>query len=133
MERTVVNPWTWQNKSSFDQGIVVTDPARILFVSGQTSVDAEGKAIHLDDMRGQIHAALDNVAAVLAGAGMNLANIVRITYYVTDLKAFKEVTATGTLRERLRDAGCRPTATMIGVTGLADPACLIEIEATAVA
>ncbi len=39
----------------------------------------------LGDMRGQIEAAMNNVEAVLAAAGLSLAHVVRLNYYTTDV------------------------------------------------
>ncbi len=46
MERTIHNPWTWQEKYGFHQANEVTNPARTLYCSGQTAVDADGAAQH---------------------------------------------------------------------------------------
>jgi enamine deaminase RidA (YjgF/YER057c/UK114 family) len=68
-----------------------------------------------------------NIFAVLASAGMNAHNLVKITAFLTqreDLADFREV------RDRmLREA--RPASSLIFVSGLADPAWLVEIEAVA--
>jgi enamine deaminase RidA (YjgF/YER057c/UK114 family) len=62
---------------------------------------------------------------------MTLANVVRLNYYTTDVDAF--FAAAEQLGPRLAAAGCRPASTLLGVTRLAFPELLIEIEATAVA
>jgi len=59
-----------------------------------------------------------------------LANVVRLNIYVTDVDRFLE--AYGIFPKRLTDGGCRPSSTLLGVTRLAYPELLIEIDATAV-
>jgi len=131
MEREVVNPWTWQDARGFVQANVVTGAEKIVFVAGQVSVDGDGNPLHAGDMRGQVAKTLDNLEEVLRGAGLGLGDVVRLTYYVTDLAAFGE--ARPVLAERLRSAGCRPAATLLHISGLAMPELMIEIEATAAA
>jgi enamine deaminase RidA (YjgF/YER057c/UK114 family) len=82
-------------------------------------------------MRAQIDQALDNVETVLKAAGFTLADVVRLNYYTTDVDRFMEVAEVG--GRRLAEAGCRPASTLLGVTRLAYPELLIEIEVTAVA
>lgn len=131
MEKQVINPWTWQDQFGFVQGNLVADAQRVLHCAGQTSVDADGAPLHAGDMDAQITQAIANLETVLSEGGMMLANVVRLTYYVTDIDAF--FAAGATLGKLLGEAGCRPASTLLGVQRLAFPEFLIEIEATAVA
>jgi enamine deaminase RidA (YjgF/YER057c/UK114 family) len=81
-------------------------------------------------MGAQISQAFDNLEVVLGAAGLGLGNVVRLSYYVTDVPAFME--ASGALASRLVDAGCKPASTLLGVAALFQPDILVEIEATAV-
>ena len=74
---------------------------------------------------------MDNLATVLREAGFELSDVVRLNYYTTDIDRFLE--AYGGLTTRLAESGCRPASTLLGVTGLAFPELMVEIEATAVA
>lgn len=130
MQREIVNPWTWQDQFGFVQANVVGGGQRVAYCAGQISVAADGAPLHEGDMGGQIGQAFDNLEAVLAQSGMTLADVVRLTYYVTDLDAF--FGARETLAGRLAKGGCRPASTLLGVARLALPEVLIEIEATAV-
>ena len=130
MERRVINPWTWQEQYGYHQGHEVTSPTRTLYLSGQVSIDTEGKPLHVGNMAAQIRQAIDNIEAVLLAADMTLADIVRINTLTTDMGGFLE--HAGEL-DRLRDAGSQYASTLIGVATLAFPEFLVEIEATAVA
>lgn len=131
MERKIINPWGWQDELGFVQANEVSGFRRVLVCSGQTALSAEGRPLHAGDMRAQITLALDNLEEVLRGAGLALADVVRLNYYTTDVDLFlKEF---GTATGRLAEQGCRPASTLLGVTRLAFPELLIEIEATAVA
>ena len=94
-------------------------------------MDADGKPVHVDDMAGQIRQSIDNLETVLRSAGLGLANVVRLCYYTTDVDRL--LASYGVLVERLAAANCRPASTLLGVTRLAFPELMIEIEATAVA
>jgi enamine deaminase RidA (YjgF/YER057c/UK114 family) len=131
MERRTINPWTWQEHFGFVQGHECSGAQRMLYCAGQTSVDAEGAALHVGDMARQIAQALDNVERVLDGAGLNLSHVVRLNYYTTDIDAFLQ--ANQAIARRLGQAGCQPASTLLGVARLARPEFLVEIEATAVA
>jgi enamine deaminase RidA (YjgF/YER057c/UK114 family) len=129
MKRTPVNPWSWSVRLGFDQAELIEAHRRQLVCSGQTAVDADGNPQHPGDMAAQLDLALSNLEAVLAGADMTLANVVRLNVYTTDVDAFLEHFAR--LSERLVDAGGF-ASTLLGVGRLAFPQLLVEIEATAV-
>ena len=129
MERKIINPWKWQDQYSFVQANELSGFRRVVFCSGQTSTDADGSTRHAGDMAAQISFALDNLETVLAAAGMTLSNVVRMTTYTTDVERFLE--SYGVLAGRLEKADCRTAATLLGVTRLAFPDLLVEIEATA--
>ena len=129
-KRAIVNPWTWQDRFAFVHANVISDGRRVAYCAGQTSTDADGNAIHKGDMASQIEQALANVETVLGEAGMALSDVVRLNYYVTDVDAFLQVGET--LKAALASAGCRPASTLLGVTRLASPDFLVEIEATAI-
>jgi enamine deaminase RidA (YjgF/YER057c/UK114 family) len=130
MDKTAINPWQWQDNFGFSQGISVENPQRLLVCAGQTSVDADGTPVHAGDMAAQINQALDNLETVLAEANMTLANVIRLNYFTTDMDAMME--AYPGMVARLASADCCPASTLLGVTRLAFPDFLIEIEATAV-
>ena len=129
MKRTPINPWEWSLRHGYNQAELVTGSSRQLICAGQTSVDAEGAAQHIGDMRGQIRLALDNLEAVLAKADMSLSAVVRLTIYATDVdEALKNFDLLG---QRFGPAGVAPPMTLVGVQRLALPPLLFEIEATA--
>ena len=131
MKRTPINPWDWSLKLGYNQAEIITDTSRQLICAGQTAVDGAGNPQHLNDMRAQISLALDNLEAVLAGADMNLRNITRLGIFATDVDdALKNFDLLGM---RLGPIQCAPPMTLLGVTRLAIPGLLFEIEATAVA
>jgi enamine deaminase RidA (YjgF/YER057c/UK114 family) len=131
MKRTAVNPWEWSLQLGFNQGEVVEGQTRVLVCAGQTAVDGDGTPQHSGDMAAQIALALDNLEAVLADAGMSLANVVRLNMYTTDVDAFLQHAAV--LDRRTGASGVMPPGCLIGVARLAFPELMVELEATAMA
>ncbi len=129
MHKTVVNPWQWQDRYGFVQANEIVGPRSLLVCSGQTPNDADGVPQHPDDMGAQIALAFDNVETVLSEAGWSVADIVQIRYYTLDVDRF--LAESEPLMARLSAAGCRPASTLLGVSRLAFPELLIEIEALA--
>lgn len=131
MQRTAVNPWDWSFKLGYNQAERIAGSSRHLICAGQTAVDGQGNPQHPGDMRGQIGLALDNLEAVLSGAGMGLRDVIRLGVYTTDVdEALKNFDLLGM---RFGPLGCAPPMTLLGVSRLAIPTLLFEIEATAAA
>jgi enamine deaminase RidA (YjgF/YER057c/UK114 family) len=130
VERRVVNPWTWQDQFAFVQANEVVGAQRVLLLAGQASVDGEGRPLHEGDMRAQLTQALDNIETVLHEAGFELGDVARLNYYTTDVDAF--FAAHDVVIERLGAAGCQAAGSLVGVSRLAFPGLLVELEATAV-
>lgn len=131
LERTAVNPVTWSVDLGFNQGELVSGQTRTLYVSGQTATSDDGKPRHDGNMAAQLTLSVDNLEAVLSGAGMSLANLVRLNVYTTDVDLLFQ--HYGALAGRLGAAGVAPASTLLGVTRLAVPGLLVELEGTAVA
>ncbi|SPL95917.1 Bona fide RidA/YjgF/TdcF/RutC subgroup [[Actinomadura] parvosata subsp. kistnae] len=131
MERTAINPWPWSVQLGYNQGELVSGHTRTLYCSGQTAMSADGKPEHAGDLAAQLASSLDNLEAVLGEAGMSLANLVRLNVYTTDVDRLFE--HYGVLASRLGAAGVAPSTTMLGVTRLAIPDLMVELEGTAVA
>ena len=129
MKRTAVNPWPWSLNFGYNQAEMLIGANRHLVCAGQTSVDADGNPQHPGDMRRQMALALDNLEAVLYAAGMGVADVVRLTLYTTDVdEALKHFDILGS---RFGPADAAPPMTLLGVTRLALPPLMFEIEATA--
>ena len=96
-----------------------------VFVAGTTGFDYATMRIE-DDPLAQCHQCFRNVAAALAEAGCTLDDVVRVRYYLTEVRLFDELAPVfGHYFAR-----ARPAATAI-VCGLVDPRMKLEIEVTA--
>jgi 2-iminobutanoate/2-iminopropanoate deaminase len=115
MQQRTINPWKWQDQLGFVQAIEVSGAQSVLYCAGQTSMDAQGRPANKGDMRGQITLAMDNLEEVLRHAGTTLSNVVRLNYYTTDVDRF--FAAHDIVITRLKEAGCQPASTLLGVHG----------------
>ncbi|HST47199.1 RidA family protein [Jatrophihabitans sp.] len=100
----------------------------LVFVSGQVATDEHGRLLHPGDAAGQAGVVFDRLAAVLAAADLELADLVSLTIYVCDLAAnFAAVSAVR--NARLSEPG--PSSAFVGVAALVEAGCLVEISGIA--
>lgn len=129
MKRTPVDPWTWSLNLGYHQAEIYEGVGRQLICAGQTAVDAEGAPQHANDMRSQISLALDNLETVVNAADMDLSNVTQLGIYTTDIdEAMKHFDLLGT---RFGPFNTAPPMTLLGVTRLALPGLMFEIDASA--
>lgn len=125
---TVLQPPGWPRPRGYANGMA--GEGRTVFVAGQIGWDTDGR--FAEGMAAQCGQALRNVLAVLAEAGAGPADIARMTWYVTDMPAFRSAgAALGTVWREVMGRHF-PAMAVVGVTALVEEAALIEIEATAV-
>lgn len=116
--------------------VAIAEGTRHLHISGQIARDEEGRPVGGDSLTAQVEQVLRNTARALAGAEASFADVVRLTFYVTqwtpdqieDLMAGIENVA-----HELRIPQPLPPASLIGVTSLFEPDVRVELETTAVA
>ena len=128
MGKQQVNPWTWQDAAGFSQAWRVEGARSIVFVSGQAAISADGQLVGDDDFEAQVRQVFENLRAVLEEAGTGLDAIVKLTVYLTDMSRLREYT-------RIKGeffAGEQPASTAVGVTALARPELMVEVEAIAI-
>lgn len=100
----------------------------LIHVAGTTATDEQGALVGIGDPYLQARQALRNIERALVRAGATLRDVVRTRTYVTDISRWQEVgKAHGEVFGSIL-----PAATMVQVSGLVDPAMLVEIEADAV-
>lgn len=108
--------------------VVTTDARKTIFISGQIGLDPQGKV--QDGLRAQTVRVLENLKTALASAGATFDDIVKITYFIVNLKP-DDRAIVREVRASYLNSAHPPASTMIGVQALALPELLIEIEAIA--
>jgi enamine deaminase RidA (YjgF/YER057c/UK114 family) len=103
----------------------------MVFISGQVSMDKEGRLVAAGDFAAQARQVYANLRAALEGAGATPRDVVKLTTYVVDYKP--------ELRAQLAEARAGvfgtaelPASTLVGIQALAEPGYLLEVEAIAI-
>ena len=113
---------------AYSQTIKVTGAQSIVFISGQVDYTASGGVGNPGDFASQARAVFTALKAQVEAAGGSVANLVKLNTYLIDLRHRTELAA---IREEVFGKKA-PASTLVGVTALAMPGWLIEVEAIAV-
>jgi enamine deaminase RidA (YjgF/YER057c/UK114 family) len=125
---TVLHPAGWPPPRGYANGMM--GAGRVICVGGQIGWDEQGR--FASGFLGQIEQALRNIVAVLREAEAGPEHVARLTWYVTDMAAY---------RAGLRELGPVyravmgrnfPAMTLVQVVSLVEPEAMVEIEATAI-
>ncbi|MBI2217598.1 MAG: RidA family protein [Candidatus Rokubacteria bacterium] len=107
---------------------------RVLFIAGQVAKDGEGRTIGAGDLVAQFRQVCENLRTVLATAGGQLTDVVKLTIYVLDVDEYKKRGREigGVYREYFGKHF--PAMTLVGARDLYDRSdgCMLEIEGWAV-
>ncbi len=111
--------------------VVIATGRKLVFISGQTAWDPRKNIVGRDSVLEQARQAFRNLETAMGAAGGTLKDVVALRIYVVDYQA-ESGTAVGTALREFFSPENPPASTWIGVSALAVPEFLIEIEATAV-
>ena len=125
---TVLLPEGWPKPRGYANGIKARGD--VIFVAGQIGWDVDGR--FAQGFVAQARKALENIMAVLKEGNAGPEHMVRMTWYVTDMASYRNSLPELGIEYREVVGRHYPTMTLVGVTSLAEPDALIEIEATAV-
>ena len=126
--RQLINPPELHPAPGFSH-VAVAEGTRVVHLAGQVALDREFGIVGGDDLGEQTRAAMRNVEAVLTAAGAAWGDVVRRTVYTLHPTEYETITAE---IDDVTGGAEHPAQTIVGVTGLAVPGLLIEIECTAV-
>jgi enamine deaminase RidA (YjgF/YER057c/UK114 family) len=124
-----VNPAELAPARGYSHATVAGDT---VWVGGQVGSDATGRIVEPGDIVAQYGRAIQNVAVALRAAGFAPEDTVKLTYYVTDIKAYRENRSALGAAYRKFFRTDYPASTLIEVKSLVDPDALVEIDAVAV-
>ncbi|MDP9875992.1 enamine deaminase RidA (YjgF/YER057c/UK114 family) [Variovorax boronicumulans] len=103
-----------------------------IYLSGQVSVDSEGRTLGAGDIAAQVRQAYANVRSVLASFGASMADVVDETLFVTDIDGFLgQADALFALRAEMFGGEPQISQTLVQVARLGSPDWLIEIKCIA--
>jgi len=111
--------------------VAVASGARTIYIAGQVAIDEKGAVVGAGDLGAQTEQVMRNLGLCLAAAGASYEHIVKITTYVVDYKPADRA-AIGKARTPFFADRPPPASTLVGVSALAAPEWMIEIEAVAV-
>ena len=124
------NPEGLFDSKIYSQVATVSGNAKTIYIGGQNAVNSEGQLVGRGDFELQTKQALENIRIALASENASFNDLIKLNIYMVDgcdpavgLKAFRETV--GELEKP-------PLITVLKVAGLANPLCLIEIDAIAV-
>lgn len=126
----VVNPAGLAKPSGYSNAIAA-EGGRMIFLAGQTGMDATGAIAHPGDVTAQFRQALANLKVVVEEAGGAMTDIVKLTIFVADKAAYRANLKS--IGEVYRSFFGRyyPAMTLIEVKSLFDDQALVEIEGVA--
>ncbi|UCI27160.1 RidA family protein [Mesorhizobium sp. B2-8-5] len=116
----------WKPFGTFSM-VKIHEGGQLVHLKGQVSLDREGQIVGKGDMRAQVRQTLENIKAVLAAIGGEMADIVSLTQYTTDIERFM---ASGDIRKEFFSEPY-PVTTTVEIVRLYHPDLQIEIAAIA--
>ena len=99
----------------------------LLFIAGQVALDKSGNVVGKGDLRAQAVQVLENIRAILVANKADMKDVVQVTVYVTDMRAFHDI-ADIRLKYFPEDG---PSSVIVEISKLALPELEIEISAVA--
>ncbi|MDT0544145.1 RidA family protein [Streptomyces lonegramiae] len=107
---------------------VVMGSGRLVAVSGQVAFDAQGELVGAGDPAAQAQQVFENLRRCLAAAGATFDDVIKLTYYVTDVA---HLPAIRTVRDTFVDMAHPPASSAVQVAALFRPELVLEVEAFA--
>lgn len=107
---------------------VITGSGRLVAVSGQVALDERGEVVGKGDPQAQARQVFENLRRCLAAAGATFDDVIKLTYYVTDVAHMPAIRAA---RAEFAGADDLPASTAVQVVALVRPELLLEVEAFA--
>lgn len=111
--------------------VVVASGTRTVYIAGQVALDERGAIVGAGDLSAQTTQVMKNIGLALAAANAAFSDVVKITTYVVGYRP-EHRAIIGQARSPFFKNMPPPASTLVGVSALAAPEWLIEIEAIAV-
>ncbi len=108
--------------------VVEITGGKLLFLSGQVPVDASGTLVGPGDLAAQTRQVFTNLKAGLEAAGTDFAQVVKLSFFLTDIS---RIAAVRGIRDQFVDTRHPPASTAVEVRRLVREEFLIEVDAVA--
>lgn len=123
------NPPGMSKPAGYSHVVEISGPHRTIYLAGQTGIDATGKVA--EGFRAQAVQVMENIKTALASVGGGFQHVVKMTSYLTNLETngaeFREVRSS-----YFPNKAPLPASTLLQISRLANPTCLVEVEVIAV-
>ena len=131
MERRNIAVKGMERPRGYEDAVLCEGATSVLFLGGHVAFDANRKILHPGDLVAQVRVCLSNMKATLGAAGLDPSHLVKLTIHVTDVAAYRaRLSEIGQVwRETLGKV--YPAMTLLGVTALMEPGCVVEIDGIA--
>jgi enamine deaminase RidA (YjgF/YER057c/UK114 family) len=110
--------------------VVIVPSGKTIFIAGQVALNTKGEIVGKGDLRAQAAQVYENLKTALAAAGATFADVVKVNTYIVNLKP-EHLPVLREVRSGYFPQQNPPASTLVGVTALANPDFLIEVEAIA--
>ena len=127
-DKRFLNPESLSAPSGYSH-VVDSRVDRIVYISGQVPLDADGHLVGENDFEAQTRQVFENLNRALQAADVVWSDVVKLNYFLTDVT---QITAVRTIRDEYVDTERPPASTLVQVSGLFRPEVMVEIEAVAV-
>jgi enamine deaminase RidA (YjgF/YER057c/UK114 family) len=127
--KEIIVDWSWDDESGFAQAI---EAGRLLFISGQAALDAEGRVIGENDLAVQTRKCFENMGELLRKAGLGFTDVTQLTtYFTVDITDPAVRRAYWQVRQEFFGSH-KPTSTGMRIQALLYPSLMLEVAAIAV-
>jgi enamine deaminase RidA (YjgF/YER057c/UK114 family) len=125
-----INPDDLSKNPAFTQVVIVSGPAKTIYVGGQDAVDVSGAIVGKGDIRAQVEQVFGNLQTALKASGAELEHIIKWNIYIVQGQPLRPAFE---VSQQIWDARPNPPAiSVMFVAGLANPDFLVEMDAIAV-
>ena len=126
MKQQRIDPgWAWAKKLNISAGVKIGDT---IYLSGIVAFDSDGNVVGEGDIYSQAQQIFRNIEEALASAGAKMADVVKITTFLTDMSGYTDF---GRARTEAFPGGV-PASAAYATPALIKPELLVEVEAIAI-
>lgn len=127
--QAIIHPEGWKPAKGYANAVIAE--GRMMFIAGQIGWNAH-QIFETDDFVGQVEQALRNIRTILEQGGGHAEHLVRLTWYVSDKRAYLDnLNAIGLVYREVIGRHF-PAMSVVEVQSLLEDQAMVEIEATAV-